>query len=201
MESDELDDVQLHLSKEQIKEFREAFSLFDKDGDGTITTKELGTVMKSLGQSPTEAELRDMIDEVDADGSGSIDFNEFLTLVARNAREADAGAEEEIREAFHVFDKDQNGFITRDELAQVMKNLGEKLAEEEIAEMLREADVDGDGQISYKEFAKVMLAKYEDSICWKTREEDLTLMGAIAAAAASPPVPSSETHPTTSIQF
>ena len=47
---------------------QEAFSLFDKDGDGTITTKELGTVMRSLGQNPTEAELQDMINEVDADG-------------------------------------------------------------------------------------------------------------------------------------
>ena len=51
-----------------ISEFKEAFSLFDKDGDGTITTKELGTVMRSLGQNPTEAELQDMINEVDADG-------------------------------------------------------------------------------------------------------------------------------------
>lgn len=51
-----------------ILEFKEAFSLFDKDGDGTITTKELGTVMRSLGQNPTEAELQDMINEVDADG-------------------------------------------------------------------------------------------------------------------------------------
>lgn len=51
-------------------EFKEAFSLFDKDGDGTITTKELGTVMRSLGQNPTEAELQDMINEVDADGEG-----------------------------------------------------------------------------------------------------------------------------------
>lgn len=48
----------------QIAEFKEAFSLFDKDGDGTITTKELGTVMRSLGQNPTEAELQDMINEV-----------------------------------------------------------------------------------------------------------------------------------------
>ena len=56
------------LTEEQIAEFKEAFSLFDKDGDGTITTKELGTVMRSLGQNPTEAELQDMINEVDADG-------------------------------------------------------------------------------------------------------------------------------------
>ena len=49
-------------------EFREAFSLFDKDGDGTISSKELGTVMRSLGQNPTEVELQDMINEVDADG-------------------------------------------------------------------------------------------------------------------------------------
>ena len=53
-----------------FSEFKEAFSLFDKDGDGTITTKELGTVMRSLGQNPTEAELQDMINEVDADGKG-----------------------------------------------------------------------------------------------------------------------------------
>lgn len=52
-------------------EFKEAFSLFDKDGDGTITTKELGTVMRSLGQNPTEAELQDMINEVDADGKNN----------------------------------------------------------------------------------------------------------------------------------
>jgi hypothetical protein len=63
-----------------------AFSLFDKDGDGTITTKELGTVMRSLGQNPTEAELQDMINEVDADGNGTIDFPEFLTMMARKMK-------------------------------------------------------------------------------------------------------------------
>ena len=74
------------LTEEQIAEFKEAFSLFDKDGDGTITTKELGTVMRSLGQDPTEAELQDMINEVDANGNGTIDFPEFLTMMARYTR-------------------------------------------------------------------------------------------------------------------
>uniref|UniRef100_A0A8D2GZR4 EF-hand domain-containing protein n=1 Tax=Urocitellus parryii TaxID=9999 RepID=A0A8D2GZR4_UROPR len=53
------------LTEEQIAEFKEAFPLFDIDRDGTITTKELGTIMRSLGQNPTEAELQDMINEVD----------------------------------------------------------------------------------------------------------------------------------------
>uniref|UniRef100_A0A672QBG5 Calmodulin n=3 Tax=Sinocyclocheilus TaxID=75365 RepID=A0A672QBG5_SINGR len=70
-------------------QFKEAFSLFDKDGDGTITTKELGTVMRSLGQNPTEAELQDMINEVDADGNGTIDFPEFLTMMARKMKDTD----------------------------------------------------------------------------------------------------------------
>lgn len=61
-----------HLHLFLQTEFKEAFSLFDKDGDGTITTKELGTVMRSLGQNPTEAELQDMINEVDADGENLV---------------------------------------------------------------------------------------------------------------------------------
>merc|ERR1712001_332302 len=127
------------LTEEQIAEFKEAFSLFDKDGDGTITTKELGTVMRSLGQNPTEAELQDMINEVDADGNGTIDFPEFLTMMARKMKDTDS--EEEIREAFRVFDKDGNGFISAAELRHVMTNLGEKLTDEEVDEMIREADV------------------------------------------------------------
>ncbi|KAK7605593.1 hypothetical protein V9T40_007451 [Parthenolecanium corni] len=148
------------LTEEQIAEFKEAFSLFDKDGDGTITTKELGTVMRSLGQNPTEAELQDMINEVDADGNGTIDFPEFLTMMARKMKDTDS--EEEIREAFRVFDKDGNGFISAAELRHVMTNLGEKLTDEEVDEMIREADIDGDGQVNYEDFhtiAQLVLAR------------------------------------------
>jgi len=145
------------LSEEQISEFKEAFSLFDKDGDGTITTVELGTVMRSLGQNPTEAELQDMINEVDADGNGTIDFPEFLTMMARKMRDTDS--EEEIKEAFKVFDKDGNGYISAAELRHVMTNLGEKLSDSEVDEMIREADIDGDGQINYDEFVKMMLSQ------------------------------------------
>ena len=78
--------------------------------------------MRSLGQNPTEAELQDMINEVDADGNGTIDFPEFLTMMARKMRDTDS--EEEIKEAFKVFDKDGNGFISAAELRHVMTNLG-----------------------------------------------------------------------------
>ena len=102
------------LTEEQIAEFKEAFSLFDKDGDGTITTKvcckylshffshikihyiqELGTVMRSLGQNPKEQELTDMINEIDEDGNGTVDFEEFLVMMAKKINDKDS--EEELR--------------------------------------------------------------------------------------------------------
>ncbi|KAJ6466853.1 calmodulin [Mycena sanguinolenta] len=145
------------LSPEQISEFKEAFTLFDKDGNGMITTVELGTVMHSLGKNPTESELQDMINEVDVDRNGTIDFPEFLAMMAKKFQDTDS--EEEIRQTFAVFDKDGNGTISVTELQQVMRSLGEKLTDREVEEMMREADVDGDGEINYDEFLQMMLSK------------------------------------------
>ena len=144
------------LTDDQIAEFRDAFSLFEKGSNGKISTKQLGTVMRSLGQNPTETELKDMIKEVDTDGNGTIDFPDFLTLMARQMKDFDVL--EEIREACKVFDENSDGYISASGLKQVMTNLGEKLTDEEVDEMIREADIDGDGQINYEEFVKMMMA-------------------------------------------
>jgi calmodulin len=146
-----------HLTEEKIAELREAFEIFDKDKDGFITIKELGEIMKNLGQAPSESELQDMINEVDIDGNGNIDFKEFLGLMARKIRDTDT--EEELMEAFKVFDKDGNNFITNAELKHVMFALGEKVTDEEVDEMIREADTNNDGCINYDEFVRMVMNK------------------------------------------
>ena len=93
------------------------------DGDGQITTKELGTVMLSLGQNPTEAELQDMINEVDTNGNGAIDFPEFLTMMIKKMKDTD---EAEIRESFKFWDRDGDGFISPCELRHAMASLGRR---------------------------------------------------------------------------
>lgn len=78
-------------------------------------------------------------------------------MMARKMKDTDS--EEEIREAFRVFDKDGNGFISAAELRHVMTNLGEKLTDEEVDEMIREADIDGDGQVNYEGEYRTVLCK------------------------------------------
>jgi len=149
------------LTEGTIDDLREAFGLFDKDGDGTITVKELSMVMHSLGQTPKEEELKKMMSEVDKDNSGAIEFGEFCHLMAKSMKDADN--EEDLMEAFRIFDADGSGSITKAELRttlqMVMGGTSDMLPDDEIAEMIQEADTDGDGQVNFDEFVKVMMAK------------------------------------------
>ncbi|EED17074.1 troponin C, putative [Talaromyces stipitatus ATCC 10500] len=142
------------LSEEQISRFREAFAVFDKDGNGEITAEELRDVMRSLGQNPTESELQDIVNELDVDHTGTIDFDEFLTMMVHKGKATDEEAE--LRAAFDVFDQDGSGTISADEMRRVMKSIGENLTDAEIDEMIREADTDGNGTIDC-EFFWIML--------------------------------------------
>jgi len=136
-------------------EFKEAFDEFDKDGSGTISTKELLGVMRSMGQNPTEDELLALVMEVDLNGDGTIDFPEFLEMMKQKSSEADQEAD--LKEAFKIFDRDKDGFIDMKELKKVANMLGATLSKEEVDEFMREADIDGNGKLDYDEFVKMML--------------------------------------------
>nr|CAD7569579.1 unnamed protein product [Timema californicum] len=140
------------LTEDQVAEFKEAFMLFDKDEDGTITMAELGVVMRSLGQRPSGKTslglFQNNLVSGLQDGNGTIEFNEFLQMMSKKMKGADG--EDELREAFRVFDKNNDGMISSMELRHVMTNLGEKLSDEEVDDMIREADLDGDGMVNYE---------------------------------------------------
>jgi len=113
--------------------------------------------MRSLGQNPDERELQDLINDIDAEGNGNIDFPEFLSLMAKKMKDTDT--EEELIEAFKVFDTEGNGVISAMRLRELMETLGTKLPSSEIDEMIQEADINRDGRINYVDLVRLMMAK------------------------------------------
>eukprot|EP00593_Proboscia_inermis_P006178 CAMPEP_0171309548 /NCGR_PEP_ID=MMETSP0816-20121228/19726_1 /TAXON_ID=420281 /ORGANISM="Proboscia inermis, Strain CCAP1064/1" /LENGTH=171 /DNA_ID=CAMNT_0011793165 /DNA_START=127 /DNA_END=642 /DNA_ORIENTATION=+ len=145
------------LSEEEIEEIREAFNLFDTDGSGTIDPKELKTAMQSLGFETKNQTIYQMIADIDKDGKGEIDFDEFLDLMT--ARMSDKDSKEDIQKVFNLFDDDKSGFITLSNLKRVSKELGETMSEAELLEMIERADSDEDGQIHFEDFYAIMTKK------------------------------------------
>ena len=135
------------------------FQIFDKDGDGRITKKELNDSLKNLGIIIPEKELCQMIDKIDVNGDGCVDIEEFGELYKTiMVEDEDEIGEEDMREAFNVFDRNGDGFITVDELKAVLSSLGLKQGKtlEECRKMIIQVDVDGDGRVDYKEFRQMM---------------------------------------------
>ncbi|KAJ3292758.1 calmodulin [Rhizoclosmatium globosum] len=145
------------LSEAQIAEFKEAFSLFDQDADGQISNNDIGSVIRSLGQNISQRELKDLIKEVDTTKKGSVDFPEFLTMMARKLKDGDNATD--IKAAFRMFDPQGTGYISAQELKHVLTSMGEKLTREEVDETIRDAGVDAQGRIQMDDFMRVMLAK------------------------------------------
>ncbi|CAF1963013.1 unnamed protein product [Rotaria magnacalcarata] len=145
------------ISIEQENKLKEAFALFDRIGGGAIRTKDLAYVIHSIGYRTTSAELEQMIREVDQDGNGLIDFDEFKSMMnSKGESKLEIFNDELVNEAFRIFDKDGNGLISEMELRSVMSNLGEKLTDDELNDMIREADLDGNRQVDYAEFSALV---------------------------------------------
>lgn len=131
------------------------FRKFDVNGDGKISSSELGSIMGSLGQPATEEELNNMIREVDADGDGHINLEEFIELNTKDVNPNEII--ENLKDAFSIFDIDGNGSITAEELHNVMVSIGDKCSLAECKKMIRGVDKDGDGMIDFEEFKRMMM--------------------------------------------
>ncbi|SPP85238.1 calcium-binding protein E63-1 isoform X3 [Drosophila guanche] len=154
---------------------RTAFDLLDRNRDGRVTANELQFMLKNLGINVRDEIIHDLIREASHSGNGLINEAEFLQWVGRiqalrddqqqhdanpsNSKPLDEADDvtEDLIAAFRVFDRDGNGFITRDELQTAMEMIGEPLNEQQLEQLLAIADLDQDGRINYEEFTRLLL--------------------------------------------
>lgn len=114
------------MNKEQLKQLQEAFNLIDQDRDGVISKDDLQTILISLGQKPTDMEVREMLNEV----PGSVDFARFSSMFA--SRMGTADPEDLILNAFRCFDEDCDGVIDLDEFKESLMTTGLRLTEQQV---------------------------------------------------------------------
>lgn len=145
---------QNQLSEEQLAELKEAFQLFDRDGDGKITVKEFSIVMRALGQIPTEEDIKKYTTSI-IDQDGTISLDNFIITMANQVAKRKS-TKEELHEAFRVFDRDDTGYIDAVELKHILTTLGERLTDDEANEMIAIADPQKTGQIKYSELIKIL---------------------------------------------
>ncbi|KAG8585771.1 hypothetical protein GDO81_005145 [Engystomops pustulosus] len=139
------------FSEEQVADYREAFALFDRTGDGKILYNQCGDVMRALGQNPTNAEVLKVLGNPKSDelNSKTLGFDQFLPMMQTIAKNKDQGTSEDFVEGLRVFDKEGNGTVMGSEIRHVLVTLGEKMTEEEV-EMLLNGQEDGNGCINYE---------------------------------------------------
>ena len=142
------------LSDRQIADFKAAFYLFDKANTGTIDADDLKDVFQSLGEHLCDVDIANILEEVDQQNIGKVDWGQFLNLMECNIGGYDEN--DELRAAFKFFDVNDSGYLCAEGLFRILTSLGEKLSREEADAMINEADTDGDGLVNFEDFVKMM---------------------------------------------
>jgi len=143
------------LGDEQIKKLRETFMALDNNGDGLLTPNEMKEGLAKAGLKEIPPDLQQIMEDVDSDGSGVIDYTEFLAATL----ERKAYIQEDVCwSAFRVFDRNGDGKISRAEIGAVLNegDIESACGAAAVAELLKEVDKDGDGEIDFQEFMGMM---------------------------------------------
>ncbi|KAL2342346.1 hypothetical protein Fmac_003631 [Flemingia macrophylla] len=138
---------------EDMDEMKRVFSRFDANGDGKISVTELDNVLRTLGSGVPPEDLQGVMDDLDTDHDGFINFSEFAAFCRSDTAD---GGDTELRDAFNLYDQDKNGLISATELYQVLNRLGMKCSVDECHNMIKSVDSDGDGNVNFPEFKRMM---------------------------------------------
>ncbi|XP_034913977.1 calcium-dependent protein kinase 13 [Populus alba] len=141
------------LSIEEVEDIKEMFKKMDTDNDGIVSIEELKTGLQSFGSQLGESEVQMLIEAVDANGKGKLDYGEFVAVSLPLQR---MDNDEHLRKAFSYFDKDGNGYIEPDELRDALMEDGADDCTDVANDIFQEVDTDKDGRISYDEFFAMM---------------------------------------------
>ena len=142
------------MSEKEIAEIKEVFDLCSNE-NGEISALDLKKSIKLiLKVDLDEKSIGKIINEVDEEGDGILDFPEFLSLIAKKKINVDF--EKELNDTFNSFDESNNGLISAEQLYKIMVKFGENVTLEEVRLLIQEFDNDNDKLINYEEFAKMM---------------------------------------------
>jgi Ca2+-binding EF-hand superfamily protein len=141
-----------NLSAQQIGEYYECFRYYDRDMDQKLTASEVVTCLRALGINMSQREMREVPESI---GDDKVDWNRFLSIIAPKGNRKTT--QDDIRQAFNVFDKEQSGRISIDELTHVITTLGpDKLTVEQVESLVRDSGLPQAGRINYQEFVSLL---------------------------------------------
>ncbi|XP_012060572.1 PREDICTED: troponin C [Atta cephalotes] len=162
---DEIEEIEEKVKEFERKEeddqkvavMRKAFQMFDTTKSGFIETMKISTILNTMGQLFDDGELNTLIEENDPEGSGKVNFDGFCKIAGRFLEEEDAEAmQEELKEAFRLYDREGNGYITTATLKEILAALDDKLTSSDLDGIIAEIDTDGSGTVDFDEFMEMM---------------------------------------------